>query len=314
MAEGERVGDGSEEVEAFRRVVALVRRLRGPGGCPWDRAQTHASLRRYALEEAREVALAATLGDPRALAEELGDLVLQVLLHAAIAEEAGTFSLREVLDGLADKLVRRHPHVFGGAPAAAGPEEVARRWEAQKAAEGRGGDSIFARRPDEPWEALAEARELGERAARVGLDWDGAEAVHDKLREEEAEVAAAWREDGPDAARRVEEEFGDYLFTAVQWARHLGVDPEAALLAANAKFRRRAQAVEAVAAAEGRNLGSLRPEERERLWDRLKAAERMALTADGGVGAGGRAIRDEPSPQGAARHGEGLAARKGDAR
>ena len=293
--------DPLAEGEAFERVAATVRRLRAPGGCPWDRAQTHASLRPYVLEEAREVALA--VGDGDALRDELGDLLLQVLLHATIAEESGAFSLGELLDGLRAKLVRRHPHVFGDAPTATSPEEAARRWAVAKAAEtsaaappanGEGLLAAVARtRP-----ALTEARELGERAAEVGFDWPGPEEVAAKLHEEQDEFAEAWRawwalrptaspaatgggrlgaaEETPgERAARVhaEEEFGDLLFAAVQVGRLLGIDAEVALLAGNEKFRRRFAGVECLLAAEGSGIHAHGLVELDRLWERVKAGE-----------------------------------------
>ncbi len=305
VAEGDvgRPRDPLGEGEAFQRVAATVRRLRAPGGCPWDRAQTHASLRPYALEEAREVALAIADGDALALRDELGDLLLQVLLHAAIAEESGAFSLGELLEGLRAKLVRRHPHVFGEATPAASPEEAARRWAAAKAGEadaaltaasGEGLLAAVARtRP-----ALTEARELGERAAEVGFDWPGPEEVAAKLHEEQDEFAEAWRAwwalrptasgaaagastpggveetPGERAARlHAEEEFGDLLFAAVQVGRLLGIDAEVALLAGNEKFRRRFAAVEGLLAAEGSGIHGHGLVELDRLWERVKAGE-----------------------------------------
>lgn len=225
----------------FARVMELVRRLRAPDGCPWDRAQTHASLRRYALEEAREVVAAVGGGDPAELCDELGDLLLQVCLHSAIAEERGAFTAADVASTLAAKLIRRHPHVFGDA-AASDPQAVERLWAAVKAAEeaGRraGAGARWLDRVPADLGPLGEAGELGRRAAECGLDFPDAAAAWAKVEEE----AAEFREAAGDGA--LEEEFGDLLFALVQAGRLLGLDAEIALLGANRKFRRRFAGVE----------------------------------------------------------------------
>lgn len=259
----------------WEELVGLVRRLRGPGGCPWDHDQTHASLRRYALEEAREVAAAIDEGDMHALADELGDLLLQVLLHAVIAEEEGVFGPRDVLVALAGKLVRRHPHVFGSATAST-PADVSRGWEERKRAERQ-----RAVRPEQAGglladvgrslPALAEAEGLGARAAEVGFDWGSASAAWEKVREECEEFRAAWAEAVPGArSGAVEEELGDLLFSLVNVARLLDVDAEGALSATNDKFRRRFAAVEAGARESGRDLASLGLDEMEGFWQGAK--------------------------------------------
>lgn len=225
--------------------MALVRRLRAPDGCPWDREQTHASLRSFALEEAREVVSAIDGGEASELCEELGDLLLQVCLHSAIAEEGGAFTAADVTATLAAKLIRRHPHVFGGAEAA-DPRAVERLWAAVKAAEAagrQGGAAGWLDHVSRALPPLAEARELGARAAECGLDFAGAADAWAKVEEERAEFLQAW-ERGPGQHRALEEEFGDLLFTLVQLGRLLGLDAELALLGANGKFRRRFSAVE----------------------------------------------------------------------
>jgi tetrapyrrole methylase family protein/MazG family protein len=283
---------------AWEDLVGLVRRLRGPGGCPWDREQTHLSLRRYALEEAREVASAIDEGDMHALAEELGDLLLQVLLHAIIAEERGAFGPGDVLDALADKLVRRHPHVFGDATARTAAE-VRRSWEDLKRAERRGPQAGLLDEVPRSLPALAEAQEVGKRAARVGFDWGTASAAWEKVREEAEEFAAAWAEpgaggrpagaatgagiavdsgSGPGTGRRspagsVEDEFGDLLFALANVARLLDLDAEAALASTNEKFRRRFAFIEAGARERGREMRSLSLHEMEDLWQAAKGAE-----------------------------------------
>jgi tetrapyrrole methylase family protein/MazG family protein len=253
------------------RLVELVRRLRAPDGCPWDRAQTHRSLRRYALEEAREVVEACDSGDMDELAEELGDLLLQVVLHAVIAEEEGAFGPDGVVAGLCGKLVRRHPHVFGEAKAAS-PEEVVTLWAATKAAERKGtpaaGRFLDAVPRDLP--ALGEAQELGRRASQVGFDWGEAAAAWPKVAEESRELEAAMRAGDMDAA---EDELGDLLFAVVNTARLLGLDAELALYRTNAKFRSRFAAVEDAARVAGRDLKGLGLDAMEAAWQAAKNGE-----------------------------------------
>jgi MazG family protein len=256
-------------------LVGLVRRLRAPGGCPWDREQTHRSLRRYALEEAREVVAAIDDGDMHALADELGDLLLQVLLHAVIAEEAGDFGPSDVLGALADKLVRRHPHVFGEA-VARDAAEVRRNREALKRAERPATDGLLDDVP-RSLPALVEAQRLGRRASGVGFDWGDAAAAWEKVREEGQEFASAWLSDrtGDPAGQQVDpeavaEEMGDLFFALANVARLIDVDAEAALTATNDKFRRRFAHIEAAARAGGRTLTSLGLEEMEALWQEAK--------------------------------------------
>ncbi len=251
-----------------------MRRLRAPGGCPWDRKQTFDSIRAHTLEEAYEVLEAIGERNWPGLREELGDLLLQVVFYAEMAEEAGHFTLEEVLRELAEKLVRRHPHVFGEAAAEGlSPEEALGRWNAVKAAEraAAGADeeraSLMAGIPP-GLPALAEAVKRGQRAAGVGFDWPQAQGVVAKLREEMAELDAEMA--GGDR-RRLEEELGDLLFTAANLARHLGLEPESALKRANRKFQRRFEAMERMA--EGRALRALTAEAWEELWQRAKRAQ-----------------------------------------
>jgi len=261
---------------AFARFVELIARLRAPGGCPWDREQTHESVKPMTIEEAYEVAEAIDEGDDHELAAELGDLLLQVVFHADIARERGAFGIEQVIGRVSDKMVRRHPHVFaGGTAETAG--EVLRNWEAIKQAEraargqaaGDGSmlDSVSKRLP-----ATMEAFQLTTKAARVGFDWPDAAAVLAKLDEEVAELKQAVAE-GKDAAA-VNDEVGDLLFVAVNVARLLGADPESALKAANRKFRRRFRHVEAGLRAQGRAPAESSLEEMDRLWDEAKARER----------------------------------------
>ena len=256
------------------RFHGIVRRLRDE--CPWDRQQTHQSLTRYAVEEVYELIEAIGRLDgsgtaDEALEEELGDVLLQVFLHSAIAEQDGRFSIADVAAGISEKMVRRHPHVFGSTTVS-GADQVAANWEAIKAAEkgdaGRGvrASSVDGVQGDLP--ALAYARELSARAAKVGFDWDGPEGTLDKVAEELAEVREAF--DDPAA---VAAEIGDLLFAAVNVARHRGVDPEAALRQAAAKFRRRIQACEALAAERDIDTRTAGLPVLDALWDEVKATE-----------------------------------------
>ncbi len=262
----------SAEVGAlFARFVELIARLRAPGGCPWDREQTHETVKPMTIEEAYEVAHAIEEGDDEELAGELGDLLLQVVFHASIAEERGAFRLKGVIERVADKMVRRHPHVFGDDDAATSGE-VLRNWEAikaqERAAKGKEDasmlDSVHKGLP-----AVMEAFQMTTKVSRVGFDWKEADGALAKLDEEALELreAIAAKTD----AAKVAEEVGDLLFVAVNVARLTGVDPESALKAANRKFRRRFRHVEDRLRAEGRQPADSTLEEMDRLWDEAKA-------------------------------------------
>jgi tetrapyrrole methylase family protein/MazG family protein len=255
----------------------IADRLRRPDGCPWDREQTHASLRKHLLEEAYEVYDALEAGATPGLAEELGDLLLQVVLHAQLAAEAGVFDLADVQAAIATKIVRRHPHVFGDAEARTAAD-VNRQWERIKADERAldAASSTPAAGAEPPrsaldgisrsMPALAASQEMQERAAAVGYDWPTIDGILAKMTEEVAEIAAA----GSDAARL--EEYGDLLMVVVNVARRTGVDAEAALRHANAKFRRRFASVERQAAERGVALRDLSFDELDALWDAAKVA------------------------------------------
>jgi ATP diphosphatase len=243
---------------ALDRLAAIMARLRAPdGGCPWDLEQTFASIAPYTIEEAYEVADAIERGAMDELKGELGDLLLQVVFHAQMAAEAGHFDLAGVVSGIADKMLARHPHVFGDArvDSAAAQTEA---WETMKAAERNGGtlDGVALGLP-----ALMRAQKLQRRAARFGFDWPDASGPRAKIDEELAEVAAA-----DDAGRA--EEIGDLLFAVVNYARHHGVDAEAALRRANSKFERRFRAIETIA---DRPLKDYDIAELETMWQRIKA-------------------------------------------
>jgi tetrapyrrole methylase family protein/MazG family protein len=253
-------------VEALAELVDVIDRLRDPdGGCPWDLEQTHASLGRHLLEEAYEALEAIEGGSGAELAEELGDVLLQVVLHARIAQDDGMWDLAEVARGITAKLKRRHPHVFADGDAAT-PSEVTTRWDEikrdEKAASGLL-ESIPRSLP-----ALAESMKISKRAVSVGFEWETVEGVWEKLDEEIAELKAT----APGTAEAAEE-IGDLLFTAVNLARKFGVDAEGALRDTNAKFRRRWASMEAAADASGRDTAGLGIDELEALWQRAKEDE-----------------------------------------
>jgi nucleoside triphosphate diphosphatase len=237
------------------RLKAIMAQLRDPhSGCDWDRAQNFATIAPYTIEEAYEVADAITRDDMPALKDELGDLQLQVVFHARMAEEAGHFDLDDVLTAISDKMERRHPHIFGDADRSPGWENIKAGERAAKTDDSALSGVALA------LPALLRAEKLQKRAARVGFDWPDAEGPRGKVIEEIAEV---------DADPSVEE-IGDLLFAAVNWARHLGIDPEAALRQANEKFERRFRAMEAIA---GDGFQRLTLDEKEGLWQRAKAEE-----------------------------------------
>jgi len=259
---------------AFTRFVELIARLRAPGGCPWDREQTHESVKPMTIEEAYEVAHAIDAKDDAELAAELGDLLLQVVFHANIAEERGAFRLREVIERVAEKMIRRHPHVFAGDDAATSGD-VLRNWEAIKAEERAAKGKADASMLDSVHQALPavmEAFQLTTKVSRVGFDWPDAGEALDKLDEEALELRQALG--GGSGSGAVAEELGDLLFAAVNVARLAGVDPESALKAANRKFRRRFRHVEERLRAEGRKPADSTLAEMDRLWDEAKAGER----------------------------------------
>jgi len=264
----------SRTAEGLQQIIA---RLRAPDGCPWDREQTHVSIRPNMIEEAYEAVDAIDADDPDALREELGDLLLQVALHSQIAEEAAEFTLEDVYETVNAKLIRRHPHVFG-AEKAADATEVLGIWQQAKAKEKGTGDapkSLLGGLP-KSMPALAESQAMQGRASRVGFEWPDHSGILDKLREELTELGEAKT---PEEQR---EELGDLLFVLVDWARWHSIEAEDAMRAANAKFRRRFAVVEAGVAASGREWNTFTLDALDAFWQQAKADEKRA---EHGVGA-----------------------------
>ena len=270
--------------EWFERLVALQARLRAPNGCPWDREQTHATLRTYLLEEAYEVLDAMKSGDDAKFANEMGDLLLQVVFHSQIAAEEGRFTVADVIREVHEKMVRRHPHVFGE-KRAKDAAEVLRTWEQIKAQERAGaserreggGNASKEGAPRSLLDgvprglpATMEGLQLTRKASRAGFDWENAQGVFEKLGEEVGELRQA--SEARDSAK-MEEEVGDLLFAAVNLARFLHVDPEIALKNANAKFARRFRAMERSAGQNGQAFADVPRPEKERLWEEAKNIE-----------------------------------------
>ena len=259
--------------KAFDRLVEIMDRLRDPGGCPWDREQTMESLSGYLLEEAYEVVDAIGSGEGDRLREELGDLLLQIVFVSKIAREKGWFDANDVCESISDKMVRRHPHVFGDLEVS-GASEVIRNWEDIKSEE---------RENDEPRStldgvpvslpALLKAFRMTEKAAAVGFDWRRPHDVIGKLHEEVAELEVEIDVADPESDLKVRDEMGDVLFVMANLARHLGVEPETALQRSNAKFKRRFEAMEETARASGESFREMDLEEQDALWETVKRAE-----------------------------------------
>ncbi|HEY2461072.1 MAG TPA: nucleoside triphosphate pyrophosphohydrolase [Candidatus Acidoferrum sp.] len=273
--------------EWFEKLVALQKRLRAPNGCPWDREQTHSTLRTYLLEEAYEVLDAFDSGDDAKFAEEMGDLLLQIIFHSEIATEQKRFTVSDVIREVHEKMVRRHPHVFGD-KRAKDAAAVLKNWERIKAEERQakkpggakvGGtteipsllDGVTRNLP-----ATLEGFQLTRKAARIGFDWENPDDILEKIREEIAELQQALKSND---AVHAEEEIGDLFFAAVNLSRFLNIDPEIALKKANAKFSRRFRKMEAIAGASGRALANVPRPEMEALWDSAKHADSASPTA-----------------------------------
>jgi tetrapyrrole methylase family protein/MazG family protein len=260
--------------DAFDRLVEIMDRLRDPGGCPWDAEQTLDSLSGYLIEESYEVVDAVRSGDGAALCEELGDLLLQVVFMAKIGREKGWFTLDDVANGIADKMVRRHPHVFADRDVD-GADEVVRNWEEIKREEKAGDEKPRSLLDGVPnaLPALLKAYRMTQKAAAVGFDWqrpgDVMAKIHEEVHELEVEVEGMNGDPSPEARA----EMGDVLFVMANLARHLGVEPETALQSSNEKFQRRFAHIEAAARADGRQVKDLTLEEMDRLWQEAKASE-----------------------------------------
>jgi tetrapyrrole methylase family protein/MazG family protein len=264
---------GQSPGQLFDALVKLQTRLLGPHGCPWDREQTHASLRTYLLEETYEVLEALESRDDGKFASELGDLLLQIVFHAELARKARRFDIGDVIQAIHSKMVRRHPHVFGKTKAR-NATEVLKNWEQIKAQERRdGGDSSQQASPSlldgvsKGLPALLEAYQMTRRAARVGFDWNNIDGILEKLAEESRELRETLEHSG---AEKIEEEAGDLLFVAVNVARYLQLDPEIALKKANRKFAARFRAMEHRAADSGHALATVPRAELEALWEAAK--------------------------------------------
>jgi MazG family protein len=276
------MADGTAKRHSIDDLLRVMARLRDPEtGCPWDLEQTFATIVPYTIEEAYEVADAIARNDLDALRDELGDLLLQVVYHAEMAAEQRSFTFADVVDAITRKMVRRHPHVFSE-PELRSDFQTSGLWERIKAEEKaeRGGASDASLLNDVPLAlpSLTRAMKLQRRAASVGFDWPSLEPVLAKAEEEIAELKSAIDESKKDASepravKKVSEEFGDLLLVMASVARHLGLDPEAALRDANAKFARRFQSIEAALRSEGRRPEDATLEEMDRLWDAAKAAE-----------------------------------------
>lgn len=259
-------------MSAINQLAEVMATLRSRRGCPWDREQTHESLKRYLLEEAHEVLEAVDAQDADKLAEELGDLLLQIVFHAQIAAEQGAFDLEEVAERIVRKLRRRHPHVFGELTVE-DAEEVLVNWERLKREEAGYEDRRSALDGvPKSLPALMHAAEAQKRAARLGFDWDDVEGPIAKVEEELDELKGAFAAAGA-SSEQVRDELGDLLFAVVNAARWLGVDAEDALRRANARFRRRFEAIERAATEQGRDLAAMSLAEMDQLWDRAKSRE-----------------------------------------
>ncbi len=264
--------------KSFDELIAVMERLRAPGGCPWDAEQTYRSLSQYLIEEVYEtfdaIHEASETGDTTNLKEELGDLLLQVVFHSTIGKERGDFTIDEVAEGVAKKLVLRHPHVFGDANLVRA-QDVLDNWDQLKADERAASgkvekpkDSILDEVPLH-FPALLEALKVTNKAAKVGFDWENTEPIFDKIAEETAELKTAIKNGEKD---NIDEEIGDLLFAVVNLSRHLDVEPETALNRTNRKFRQRFKFIEQELKASGRTLEDASLEEMDALWNKAKAA------------------------------------------
>ncbi|MCS6856249.1 MAG: nucleoside triphosphate pyrophosphohydrolase [Sandaracinaceae bacterium] len=254
----------AQKGETLPHLVAIMQRLLGPGGCPWDREQSFRTLRPYVLEEAHEVAEAIDRGDLQALCEELGDLLLQIVFQAELARKEGAFAIDDVIAAISQKLIKRHPHVFGS-EFYANSKEVLEAWERRKSKE----KGILSGVP-QAMPALLRAWRISEKAARLGFDWCSQQEVRSKIDEELAELDEASKQNNKEL---MEKELGDLIFAIVNWARWAEIDPESALRQAISRFSKRVERVEQKAKEQGMDLTSLSPSELDALWGKAKAEE-----------------------------------------
>ena len=253
---------GPEKLEKFQTFVDIIARLRAPDGCPWDREQTHLSLRENLLSETYEVLDALDGESPEKLCEELGDLLLQIVLHAQIARDENEFDISDVIRNISEKIIRRHPHIFGDTKAETSGD-VMHNWESIKKKEREAGTSMLSSVPRQ-MPALAYAYDIQKRVARVGFDWEDIEGNIDKITEEVREIWQAGNQ------REKEEEYGDLLFTIANVIRRDGIDPETALRNANKKFYKRFSKMEEVCRSRGEDFSKLTFEEQNKLWEEAK--------------------------------------------
>lgn len=261
-----------QDLKKFSSLVEVVEALRGPDGCPWDKEQTPLTLTQYAIEEAHELVEAIESGDQAEVVEELGDCLLQVVLHAEIARQENRFDIHDVIATLNDKMIRRHPHVFGDVKAETSAE-VLKNWQVIKAQEKEAKKKTrkdFGVPVGLP--ALQRAQKIGAKTAKLNFDWDHSDQVMEKIQEELAEVKAAVKSRNPKA---IEGEIGDLLFSVAQYARHLGIDPEQALRGTNRRFETRFFKMQAIAEKDGAELTALPKEKLEELWQRVKKTEKV---------------------------------------
>lgn len=251
--------------EKFDKLVEIMEILRSEKGCPWDRVQNHDTLKRYLLEETYELIEAIENKDPKSIKEELGDLILQIVFHSQIAKEQGNFDINDVIDSIIQKMIGRHPHVFGEAEFKT-PEEVLNQWDERKKEEGKLGSSILEGIPL-TLPSLLKAYKIQSRVAKVGFDWDNIDGIFEKLTEEINELKEAVELKHRD---KIEEEVGDVLFSIVNIARFLKIDPETALRKTNRKFEKRFKKLEKISNEQGKSLKEMTLSEMDKLWEEIK--------------------------------------------